>query len=135
MSEIDVSKCRYNYTSITDDSCCYAESERHVIMRKCEDFPNCYYRQLQQLKQENEELKEKINENNYCYNELLKLKDFFFNKSKTFYKCLDEIEGIIEECNANSGCYDTCNYYDLCNCDTDSFVLKLIKQAKKSEEA
>lgn len=79
------------------------------------------YRQLQA---ENEKLKEKINENNYCYNELLKLKDFFFNKSKTFYNCLDEIEEIILKRQKEHYCY--CD-----ECSPFKEILQLIKQVKE----
>lgn len=54
---VDVSGCRYNYISITKNICCYAESERHVCMRKCKDFPNCYYKQLERKEKECERLK------------------------------------------------------------------------------
>lgn len=58
--EIDVSKCR-RYMSI--DGCClasYEENELGGSWEFCKDNPNCYYKQLQQLKQENEELKKVI---------------------------------------------------------------------------
>ena len=148
MSEIDVSKCDYYFQG----RCGVSKNINYSIGCYAND---CYYKQLQQLKAENEELKETINKlgvehenyDNLIYwqmkeqqdklkaeNEELK-ENYRLSclkcKFKNAFMILDEIEDIIEECNANSGCYDTCKYYDLCNCDTDSFILNIIKQAKE----
>lgn len=64
MSEIDVSKCEFLIIS-NDKYLCrciksdlfggieFVENAKSVT---CKDNPNCYYKQLQQLKQENEKL-------------------------------------------------------------------------------
>lgn len=56
MSEIDVKECRYNW----DDTEKKRKNQCSVIYGNCKDFKDCYYRQLQQLKAENEELKKKV---------------------------------------------------------------------------
>lgn len=79
MSEIDVSKCEFKYK----DSCCLYDEE------KCKYIKDCYYKQLQQLKQENEGL-ESLNDFNVQKietleaenEELKKLKDEILNKIK-----------------------------------------------------
>ena len=47
-----INNCKYQYISFREEKiCCYAESERAVIMRECKNFKNCYYRQLEKYKQ------------------------------------------------------------------------------------
>lgn len=78
------------------------------------------------LMKENDRLKDKINENNICYDELLKLKEFFYNKSKTLYYCLDEIEKIILKRQEEHYCY--CD-----ECSPFKEILQKIKEVKENE--
>lgn len=118
MKNIDISKCKYNYTSITNHSCCYAESERHVCMRKCKDFPNCYYRQLHQLKSENDELKKYIDRAGIIG--IIKV-----------LKCLDEIKEIVKE-KCDSCTLDDYGYCNECNHIVIKNVRRKIKEVKEN---
>lgn len=53
MSEIDVSKCQHIWINNNKECLAYQDC--------CDNRPNCYYKQLQQLKIENDELKKTIN--------------------------------------------------------------------------
>lgn len=48
---IDVSECRNNFISVTNDICCYAESERTTMIKKCSECPNCIFKQLKRKEQ------------------------------------------------------------------------------------
>lgn len=107
MSEIDVSKCR-RYMSI--DGCClasYEENELGGSWEFCKDNPDCYYKQLQQLKAEKEKYKQ----------------------------CLDEIEKIANDDSFPSDfdVYEERDFYFNQLCKIDS-ILQKIKQAKEGEE-
>lgn len=61
MSEIDVSKCEhYNF----------GECNRYDFPLSCAKCSDCYYKQLQQLKTENEELKETLAINKDAFNSI-----------------------------------------------------------------
>lgn len=56
MNEIDVSKCEFYCSGICE------EYEEYGVYLCCKDKPYCHYRQLQQLKINNENLKQCLDE-------------------------------------------------------------------------
>lgn len=116
MSEIDVKKCPYY-----EDGICYNEG---VLYKYCEQCSDCMPKQLQQLKAENEELKEKlkIQKNKQLYFECSKMsfKNILY-KFASLKQCLDEIEKICKESYTSSQKY----YYN-----TSNIILNKIKEVK-----
>lgn len=135
--EIDVSKCEFKYK----DSCCLYDE------KKCKYIKDCYYKQLQQLKIENELLKNERTidlrnqlEQLKAENEELKFKldmqesigyplcftcivdDCECNKSKLYEQCLDEIEEICKKSHTTEQQY----YYR-----TSDTILQKIKEVKQ----
>lgn len=109
MSEIDVSKC----TFYNDGKC----NNPNGMACNCCNNAYCYYKQLQQLKQENEELKNKLD-----------IMTNYFEKadgeSFKYKQCLDEIK---KECNNWIQDYTG---YDRSNGLAEQ-LLQLIMQAKE----
>lgn len=103
---IDVSKCAF----YNDGKC----DNPNGMACNCCNNAYCYYKELQQLKAENEELKENIK----LQEDILKL------TIRNNNRCLDEIEGI-----AKNGVKDDCGM----PLDELSIILKLIKQAKEDK--
>lgn len=85
---VNVAGCEY-YASDIDETCRELNGKYDVEVCdfcKCESVDNCYYKQLQRLKQENEELKEIIKTNNPWH----KCK----NCNKDYKQALEEINKI-----------------------------------------
>lgn len=133
MSEIDVSKCR-RYMSI--DGCClasYEENEFGGSWEFCKDKPDCYYKQLQQLKSDNKHLNDlldsalkeneeirKINEANA--NLMVRLRDTL-DEIEKYCMCVKNISYDVKDCTPFiycSGAKDTANH----------ILLDIIKQSK-----
>lgn len=112
---VNVAECEYYFkdngviapdgTSERTDIC---TSPEHTCENNdsCYCNKDCYYKQLQRLKQENEELKEKINSyicSANCYK---------YKEAEKYKQALEEIRDIVEEqCKYNCGislhnCYD-----------------------------
>lgn len=92
MSEIDVGKCEF----LNEESCLcqgYCEYDGLHIHLYCEDNHNCYYKQLQKLKQENEELRNLLN--------------YYFEDNSSNY------DNFCDICNANGKCNGNCCYEQL----------------------
>lgn len=149
MSEIDVSKCELIY----NDGRCFG-GQRQGIGNDCHksDYckynPNCYYKQLQQLKAENEGLKS-LNDFNIQKIEALETEteelkseirqkkrtimmnnDHYHNvdvQNRKYKQCLNEIEEICqnETINLTDSCVNGGRYFE---------ILQLIKQAKEGGE-
>lgn len=142
MSEIDVSMCCHYWAG----GC-----EEGGITKKCSDR-NCYYKQLQQLKVENEFKESQINDwikqyklahqkymklqtENEKLKEQIKSNNFgMFNIQMA--QCLDEIEEIIkfEDC-LNCPSLEPCGFTEKnCNDFKIETISKLIKQVKEGGE-
>lgn len=115
MSEIDVANCIYYQECIQFED---GEEIYHICNNDkntttyCQDSYNCYYKQLQQLKQENEELKE-----NYRLS-CLKC------KFKNAFMILDEIEKVCQNISIKHLFKD--------RLELAKFILQKIKQAKEN---
>lgn len=126
MSEIDVlyicdyGQSGFNICPLMDEKCDKKDS--------CNLRAVVPYKQLQQAKQENEELKKKKEENTTFYLKKYANKDSecleLQHKVNILKQCLDEIEQI-----AKNGIKDDCGM----PLDELSIILKIIKQAKKGE--
>lgn len=117
MSDIDVTYCAF---ARLNDVCASPINTQEC---KCSKIPvqNCYYKQLQQLKQENEELKNKlkIQKSKQIVVECGK-RSFknILHKYTLYQQCLDEIEEYL-------------NQYVMLGKLNIKYLLQLIKQAKE----
>lgn len=141
MSEIDETKCIYyiEVRQFEDGEEYYNQCADYKNPScNCDDEYNCYYKQLQQLKQENEALKQSEQEGL----EIVAKLEAENNKLKKYVdragvigiikvlKCLDEIEEIIKD--SLDACH-ACNSSHSCmNCDKGE-ILRKIKEVKGNE--
>ena len=105
MSEIDVSKCDLNY----NDGRCFASQKQGVGYSchksdYCKYNTNCYYKQLQQLKTENEELKNKNESIHSIADDLQKRNHYLTQENERYIQCINEI---VEYCKEQNLKYDT----------------------------
>ena len=124
MSEIDVSKCKhYRYDGIKKPLCRSGGCTGVYKSCLCVENTDCDYRQLQQLKAENEELRN-------LHINLVGVKECEIKEISKYKTALDEIEEIAKgtcrkKCGKNNACLDThCGY---------GHILQLIKQVKEGE--
>lgn len=122
--EIDIEKC-YFITKYHDCRICNGKSLRI----HCRDNNNCYFKQLQRLKAENEELKREKTKYQNRYQQL----SGSYNRAMSYKQCLDDIEEQIEDIvseKCNKPC-EECTGKPLCD---KYYILQLIKQVKEGEE-
>lgn len=92
-------KCGY-YSDGECNICGMGMSGEDTFCRLCKDNPNCYYKQLSELKTENGRLKEEILkfrwDNPYfdLYNNVVNQRDMWEQKSEQHKFCLQEIKEI-----------------------------------------
>lgn len=112
MSEIDVSK----YCCYENGKCLWTKRYyENNIVPDCEKVKDCYYKQLQQLKQENEELKQDLQkESEFGHKAICEEADSFFEVMK-LQKVLDEIEDICthETINLTDSCVNGGRYFEI----------------------
>lgn len=131
MSEIDVSKCRF----YEFDGICGSPINKNEL--ECNKITNemCYYKQLQQLKAENEELK---NKNQKMYK--MGCKNFVaIEQAKRLYKinkCLDEIEEIVKDICDEECDFKWCKGKKHCGDDDCRYmqIMQKIKEVKGNEK-
>lgn len=124
MSEIDVSKC-----------CCYENGKclwtkryyENNIVPDCEKVKDCYYKQLQQSKAENEDLTKQILKQANAKIQLDKLNEKFGKDYCNIKQCLYEIEKICthETINLTNSCVNGWRYFE---------ILQKIKEVKGENE-
>lgn len=103
--EIDVSGCAF----YNNGKC----NNPNGMACNCCNNAYCYYKELQQLKAENDELKKQIKSCKECAEQL--------GKHKVAEQCLDEIEEYL-------------NQYEMLGKLNIKYLLQLIKQAKEGGE-
>lgn len=130
MAEIDVSMCCFYWAG----GC-----EEGGLTKKCSDR-NCYYKQLQQLKQDNEELKDTIKEMEDDLDDWISDVSILYTYDDGKPNNLDELqccmEHVHEEWSKDKQCLDEIE--EICKttiCDYPmnkiEEIIKLIKQVKK----
>lgn len=122
---IDVNNCKYydNYSHK-----CYEQKSSCDGYNDCSFYDNCYYKQLQQLKAENEELKREKTKYQNRYQQL----SGSYNRAMSYKQCLDDIEEQIEDIvseKCNKPC-EECTGKPLCD---KYYILQIIKQAKEGK--
>lgn len=127
---VDITGCYFLNRGITNLSCtCSSE-----IDEECKYNPNCYYKQLDQLEAEDEELKK----NNQILCDLYKNVDSCLQKRTEKFDCyreaLEEIEQELKEdiyCESQEcGCDD----FEECLRCTKNKILDIINKAKENNE-
>lgn len=101
---VDVSRCEHYLNK--ECLCQYNEIDGRIFkLYRCDDFENCYYKQLQRKEQECEELKEKLNDvaccddgNTFCFlkQEIVEQLNQLEAENRTHKKTLAEIKEITE---------------------------------------
>lgn len=143
MSKNEVKECEYYYG---DGNCKTSQKDMKI---KCELNENCFTKQLQQLKEENEKLKIDLSstkcpicgegflnpEGLKLYEEKQGYKELFQERAKEKAIALDTLEKIVstEDCNI---CLDKCKAYDR-PYDDDTYKLcqyKCVEIAKQAIE-
>ena len=121
IDDIDVSECKYLYTSIIPIGNDKIKCGLHQGTT-CDNYPNCYYKQLKRKKQECDQLKAKyktlILEHSGCYrkewvDEEIRVKKIYEEDRQNYWQALHEIKEIAEQMN------DECFYddFDCKDCD------------------
>lgn len=137
MSKIDVSKCAYYFCKGKCAVKGYGISQDITHNRECNANNNCYYKQLQKVKEENELLKnertidlrnqlEQLKADNDELRNQVKFKNQFRDYAHKYKNALDEIEEIILKRQKEHYCY--CD-----ECSPFKEILQLIKQVKDGE--
>ena len=90
---VEVEECQYKYLNeyIPKYECNLSYHKRkdgYMAFKDCEQIPNCYFKQLQRLKKENEELKQTLEE----IREIAKERNYL-----SFDEALDDILDKIDE--------------------------------------
>ena len=92
MAKIDVRECEYygETLNLCTSSCA------NTYYYKCEKNPNCYYKQLKRLEQENQELGKIIECKNGTIASLVQIRDELKQENKKLKEALEEIKNIID---------------------------------------
>lgn len=118
---IDVSECRHHYTNpvngVIYHACAIYEQKNELGYWQdtlCEQNPNCYFKQLKRLQEENEKLKEKIKSEKYIKENALQEATKYSMKCGEFRQALEEIREISKQCMTKDLCSIDCDYADRC---------------------
>ena len=104
---VDVSGCEF-YTANIKYNCKLDTVGGDNTCFICSNNPNCYYKQLQRLKQENEKLKEEIN----CQKARARIMCI---SAKNYHKALEDIKNEMSDkyqFGGLNGYEDFCEYYE-----------------------
>ena len=150
----DVSECGFFHPEYGDKYChiALAFSEDYGECLECENNPDCYFKQLQRLKAENEELIKdierrkqwrvnsiytikKLSDNAKAYIRAFNNSNIEINELK---QALEEIREIAKVCKDRSECF-SCKYYDDCEIedaempthDISKFIIDKINEVLK----
>ena len=141
---INVAECTYSKIGI--DKRCYCEEHLYndgTPVFKCKEEKDCYFKQLQRLKQENEKLKAMSNEiynnteqiiNKYNKydgekeNELVEVINKTTDKKNKYKQALEEIREIIQKCEIENIPCVQCNERERCDYDLIRFIITKIDE-------
>ena len=104
------------------ETSCIACKEHNTKLNFCKNNPNCYFKQLQRLKQENEQLKDALKTWQYSDTQhLIKINDY--------KQALEEIREAFRECSYNASfmnnCSEKCKFYKSCNGELSAIENKI----------
>lgn len=89
----------------------------NCVSFQCDRNPNCGFKQLKRLEQENKELKEKL-ERQKDY--IVSYKNYKYDTDQKYRSALEEIKEMILYCEDEYNC-NRCKYHDNCLIDDDKF--------------
>lgn len=111
---VDVSECGFFHPEYGDKYChiALAFSEEYSDCMECKDNPDCYFKQLQRLKAENEELKEELKRQEEDISTACVDCANLQNLSNALEKIREVAKTVINSANCNN--CDGVGYYDGC---------------------
>lgn len=122
---VDVSGCEYYQIEANE---LYPKAQYCGSMRNtfCENEPNCYYKQLKRLEQENQELGKIINCKNGTIASLAEVRDKLKEENTKLKEKLEKIEEAITTCLTFHTC-QKCKFYNECEMSLEEFILEIIR--------
>ena len=108
-------KCGY-YLDGECNICGMGIDGEDTFCRLCKDNANCYYKQLSELKAENEKLKEEIKNKDILLDVAVSETGKNGTHADKYYTCLQEIKEIAEAASLNCNCADAEPMIDCVDC-------------------